>query len=71
MTIDIAAVSGFNLDLNSGIDHVKIMQQADTDQIGMIDFNPRVNHGNSDTFARASSQGLAGLLQSERTGIGA
>ena len=40
VTIDVAPISWFDLDLNPGVDNVKIIQQADTNQIGMIDFNP-------------------------------
>ncbi len=71
MTINVASVSGLHLDLNSGVDDVKIMQETDADEVGMIDLDPRVDHGNSDTFARAIGQRLAGLVQSEGTGIGA
>ena len=39
VTIDIASVSGLDLDLNTGVDDVEIIQKADTNQIGMIDFN--------------------------------
>ena len=40
MPVDVAAVPGLNFDLDSGIDHVKVVQEADTNQTGMIDFNP-------------------------------
>ena len=40
VTIDIGSVSRLDLDLNTGVNNVEIIQEANTNQIGMIDFNP-------------------------------
>jgi hypothetical protein len=69
MTIDIRAVARFDFDLNTGIDHVQIVQESEAGQGRMIDFHAGIDYGDADTFPRTLFQSAARFVQAKRTGL--
>src|SRR4051794_27900244 len=56
VSVDISAIAWFNFDLNTGIDHVKVIKQTDSLQSRMLYLYARIDHSNADTFARSLRQ---------------
>ncbi|MEN3367877.1 MAG: hypothetical protein V7609_20 [Verrucomicrobiota bacterium] len=67
---NIDSVARLDLDLDTGINYLKIVQQRETCQCRMIDFNSGIDHRDMNAFPSSLFQSPAGFLQSERTGVG-
>ena len=59
---NVNAVARLDFNLDTSIDHLKVMEQSEAGQSRMIDLDSGIDHGDPDAFARALFQGTARFL---------
>ena len=66
---DIDPTARLDLDLDSSIDDLEVVEQSETRQSGVINLDPGIDYGDPDAFPGSFFQGAPRFLQPERTRI--
>jgi hypothetical protein len=59
---NVNAIARLDFNLDTSIDHLKVMEQSEAGESRVIDLDSGIDHGDPDAFARALFQGTARLL---------